>query len=76
MNKVQLNGYVMKTYKITATRIDNNGVRVWSSNAETLGEAFRKSYSTREEAESAKEYLDDSKDDFGMEDAEYEVAEE
>ncbi len=63
----------MSTYKITATRIDNNGVRVWSSNAETLGEAFQKSFATREEAESAMEDLDDTKAEVGMEDAEFSV---
>lgn len=64
------------SYKITATRIDNNGVRVWSSNAETLGDAYGKSYATREEAEVAVAALEASKGEYDMADAEYSVEEE
>lgn len=61
----------MKTYKITATIIDNNGVRVWSSNAETLGEYFGRTFATRAEAEEAAENLSDE----GLATAEYSVEE-
>lgn len=66
----------MSTYKITATTLDNNGVRVWSGNAETLGEYYGKTFATREEAEAAAENLDAEKSDYPeLATAEYSVEE-
>jgi hypothetical protein len=42
----------MKTYKITATGVDCNGVEVDANMPETLGEAYGASYASRAEAES------------------------
>ena|SRR3990167_68544 len=44
----------MKAYKLSATVIDNNRVRVWSSNHETLGDACGVTYLTFEAAEDAR----------------------
>lgn len=64
----------MKAYKITATFIDNNGVRVTSNNAETLGEAHGKFYLTRESAEDALSYLEGYRPE-GYEDVNFDLEE-
>ena len=53
----------MKSYKLTATVIDNNEVRVWSANAETLGAAYGITYLTEEAADSARVDAQDGIDD-------------
>ena len=63
------------TYRITATRIDNNGVRISDNSIETLGDAACREYDTKREAQSVADELTDSRDDYGMADAKYEVVE-
>jgi hypothetical protein len=66
----------MKTYKITATRIDNNRVRVSSSDAETLGDAYMVTYISRTEAEQMAQELENYKGRYNMTDAKFELIEE
>jgi hypothetical protein len=65
---------IMKAYKITATAIDNNGVKISSNTAETLGEAFQMTYLTRERADEVRDYLASDLPE-GYESSEYAVEE-
>lgn len=62
-------------YRVTATRIDGNGVQVWSRNAETTGDLLNKTFATRVEAEEAAEAAQDEAEEYDMADAEYSTEE-